>query len=536
MENSRLYPFASKRYVKYSVRGMCASSCHLAAEAGTDMLKLGGNAFDAAIAAAACLVVMEPQTNGAGSDAFAIFCKKDGKIQGINSSGAMGSGFSLQKMIDDGFSEMPHYGVKAVSVPGAPAAWAKIVKDHGRLTLEQVMEPAIRYAREGHALNIITADAIEKFSGKLHENTDCGEQYQEWFKTFMPNGELPHAGEIFKNEPLAKTLETIAKTGAADYYNGEIAEKIAEFTQKHGGFIHKSDMAAHEAQYVTPLSAHYHGYDIWELPPNGQGIVALMALNILNGFEPATFGCARDVHRQIEAVKLAFGDGLKYIADPKAMSVTPEEMLSAEYAASRRALIGETALEPFPGDPKKPGTVYLCAADGEGNMISYIQSNYAGFGSGALVPGTGIALQNRAKAFSLDPNHANCAEAGKKPYHTIIPAFLTKDGKPIGPFGVMGGFMQPQAHVQVMANYIDCGLNMQACLDAPRWQWTKGRDISVEAAFPAHIFEELAMRGHKIAYDGNTGMYGKGQMIFKTKDGSLMGATEPRGEGECAAW
>lgn len=536
IQNSRLYPFASKRYVKYATRGMCATSCALAAEAGVDMLKAGGNAFDAAIAAAACLVVMEPQTNGAGSDAFAIFCKNDGKMQGMNSSGAMGSGFSLQKMLDDGFCEMPQFGAKPVSVPGAPAAWAAINREYGRLPLEKVMEPAIRYAREGHAINTITCDAIEKFVGKLADAGEKGEEFDEWFKTFVPNGKLPHPGQLFINAPLANTLETIAKTGAKDYYHGEIAEKIAETTQKYGGYIHKSDMAAHEVQWVAPLKADYHGYEIWELPPNGQGIIALMALNILDGFEPATFGCARDIHRQIEAIKLAFSDGLKYIADPKSMNITPEEMLSAEYAAKRRALIGETAIEPYAGDPKNPGTVYLCAADNEGNMISYIQSNYAGFGSGVVVPGTGIALQNRAKGFNLERGHANCAEAGKKPYHTIIPAFLTKNSKPIGPFGVMGGFMQPQAHVQVMANYIDCGLNPQACIDAPRWQWTKGKNISVEAAFPAHIYEELAMRGHKIAYDGNTGMYGKGQMIFNTPDATLIGATEPRCEGACATW
>lgn len=536
METSALYPYPSRRYVTYAARGMCATSNHLAAQAGVDMLKKGGNAFDAAIAAAACLVVLEPQTNGAGSDAFAIFTQNGGKLQGVNSTGVMGRGFDLQKMRDKGYKEMPHYGFEPVTVPGAPAAWAAINEKYGRLPLTEVLAPAISYAREGQALCTITWSSINTMASRMRENTDCGPQFDEWFRIFMPGGEAPRPGQLFRNPDLADTLEAIAKTQAKDYYQGEIADRIVAASHKFGGFLEKEDLMEHEVQWVQPLSVPYHGYEVWELPPNGQGIIALMALNILNGFEPSPLDDPLGVHRQIEATKLAFIDGLRYIADPRYMEVSPEEMLSPEYAAARRKLIGQTAIEPAPGNPKNPGTVYLCAADNEGNMISYIQSNYAGFGSGVVVPGTGIALQNRGKGFSLDPESPNAAAPGKRPYHTIIPGFLTKDGKPVGPFGVMGGFMQPQAHVQVMTKLIDCGLNPQACIDAPRWLWTAGKEVHVETEFSTYLADSLAQRGHKIVFDTNRGGFGKGQMILRTPFGTLIGGTEPRCEGACAAW
>lgn len=536
METSALYPYPSRRYVTYAARGMCATSNHLAAQAGVDMLKKGGNAFDAAIAAAACLVVLEPQTNGAGSDAFAIFTQNGGKLQGVNSTGVMGRGFDLQKMRDKGYKEMPHYGFEPVTVPGAPAAWAAINEKYGRLPLTEVLAPAISYAREGQALCTITWSSINTMASRMRENIDCGPQFDEWFRIFMPGGEAPRPGQLFRNPDLADTLEAIAKTQAKDYYQGEIADRIVAASHKFGGFLEKEDLMEHEVQWVQPLSVPYHGYEVWELPPNGQGIIALMALNILNGFEPSPLDDPLGVHRQIEATKLAFIDGLRYIADPRYMEVSPEEMLSPEYAAAQRKLIGQTAIEPAPGNPKNPGTVYLCAADNEGNMISYIQSNYAGFGSGVVVPGTGIALQNRGKGFSLDPESPNAAAPGKRPYHTIIPGFLTKDGKPVGPFGVMGGFMQPQAHVQVMTKLIDCGLNPQACIDAPRWLWTAGKEVHVETEFSTYLADSLAQRGHKIVFDTNRGGFGKGQMILRTPFGTLIGGTEPRCEGACAAW
>lgn len=536
MNSSRIYPYPSRRYATYAANGMCATSNHLAAQAGIDMLKKGGNAFDAVVAMAACAIVLEPQTNGAGGDAFAIFSTPDGRLHGMNSSGVMGSAFTLEKMLEDGYDEMPAYGPKPITVPGVTAAWAALVQQHGRLSLGEVLAPAIRYAKEGQAIATITCTSIETMASRLRENTDCGPEFEEWFNTFMPNGCVPTPGELFYNKPLGETLEKVAKTNGRELYEGETAEKIVECCRRYGGFLTKEDLANHQVEWVKPLSAAYHGYEVWELPPNGQGLVALMALNILNGFEPSPADDLLGTHRQIEAIKLAFSDGLKYITDPRHMALRPEELLTPEYAARRRALIGGTALEPFPGDPRNSGTVYMCAADREGNMISYIQSNYAGFGSGIVIPGTGIAMQNRGKSFSLDANHANVAAPGKKPYHTIIPGFLTKNGKPVGPFGVMGGFMQPQGHVQVITRYIDCGMNPQACIDAPRWQWTKGKNISVEAGFPQHLVEGLLARGHKMSYDINTGAFGKGQMIFKTEQGTLIGGTEPRCEGACAAW
>ena len=536
LEQSALYPYPSRRYAVYAPRGMCATSNHLAAQARLDMLKQGGNAFDAAIAAAACLTVLEPQSNGAGSDAFAIFSEKGGPLHGMNSTGVMGRAFDLQKMLDQGHKEMPSLGFEPVTVPGAPAAWAAVNEKYGRLPLSQAMAPAVRYAREGQALATLTWSSINTMAAKLREKTDCGPQYQEWFKVFMPGGEAPRPGQLFRNPDLADTLETIGKTQGKDYYHGDIAEKIAQASEQFGGFLRKEDLAEHEVQWVDPVSVPYHGYEVWELPPNGQGIIALMALNILNGFDPAPLDDPLALHRQIEAVKLAFIDGLHYIADPRYMKVSVEEMLSPEYAAARRKLIGERALEPAPGDPKNPGTVYLCAADDEGNMISYIQSNYAGFGSGVVVPGTGVALQNRGSGFNLKPESANVAAAGKRPYHTIIPGFLTKGGKPVGPFGVMGGFMQPQGHVQVMTRLIDGGLNPQACIDAPRWIWNEGKNIGLEPEFPSHLAESLIQRGHKISFDGNRGIFGRSQMIFRTPYGTLVGGTESRCEGACAAW
>ena len=341
MENTGIYPYASRRYVTLAARGMCATSNHLAAQAGVDMLKLGGNAFDAAIAAAACLVVLEPQTNGAGGDAFAIFCQKDGKIRGMNSSGAMGRAFDLQQYIDQGHKESPSYGFEPVTVPGIPAAWAAINQEYGRLPLTKVLEPAIRYAREGQAICTITCSSIQTMANRLRENTDCGSEFDAWFQLFMPDGRLPRPGELFRNPDLADTLEKIARSGAREYYEGEIAEKIDACSRQYGGFLRKEDLAEHQVQWVQPLSVPYHGYEVWELPPNGQGIIALMALNILNGFEPAPLDDPLGLHRQIEAIKLAFIDGLHYIGDPRYMAVSPEEMLSPAYGAARRRLITE---------------------------------------------------------------------------------------------------------------------------------------------------------------------------------------------------
>jgi len=528
------YPFPSKRFVKYAVNGMCATSQHLAAQAGVDMLKKGGNAFDAAIAAAACLPVLEPQANGLGSDAFAIIWHK-GKLYGLNSSGYMGKRFSVEALRQKGFDKMPIYGFGSVTVPGAVGAWAEINKRFGRLPLSEVVEPAATYAENGHAITQNLSDMMTLFSGRLKGALDQAPECAAWFDCFMPEGKVPAPGEIYRNPDQAKTLREIGATGGESYYRGDLADKIAAYSDKFGGWITKEDLENFHPEWVDPVSVNYRGYDVWELPPNGQGIVALMALNILKNFEPSA-GDAMSFHREIEAIKLAFADAQKYVTDPRAMEVKVSDLLSPAYGLERSKLIGDRAILPQCGKPVNSGTVYLCAADGEGNMISYIQSNFRGFGSGVVVPGTGIGLQNRGLGFSLDPTHVNFAVPGKRPYHTIIPGFLTKDGDAVGPFGIMGGNMQPQAHTQVMLDIIDKGMNPQAALDAPRWLWNEGMKVSFEPHFPEYLVDALKRRGHDIAIELNPGAFGRGQIIFKTGKGSLMGATEPRCEGACEAW
>ena len=531
-----VYPYPSKRYVKYGINGMCATSNHLAAQAGLDTLKKGGNAFDAAIAMATCLTVLEPQSNGIGGDAYAILTTPDGKMYGLNSTGCAPELISAQKVKDQGLDAMPKFGFTPVTVPGIPAAWAAINNKFGKLPLTEVMKPAITYANEGQAVSYKLSQSIKSYTKTLEKNVGKENEFKFWHDTFMPDGRAPEPGEIFCHKGAGRTLELIANSNAEEFYKGEIADKIDAFSKEFGGYIRKSDLEKHEAMWVEPVSARYRGYDVWEIPPNGQGIVALMALNILNNFEPHERDNIESIHREIEAIKIAFSDGQRYITDPRYMKVKTEDLLSPAYGAERAKLIGKNAILPEPGILPRSGTVYLCAADGEGNMISYIQSNYMGFGSGLVVPGTGIQLQNRGNTFSLDENHDNYLLPGKRTYHTIIPGFLTKDGKPVGPFGVMGGFMQPQGHVQVIRNFVDCNMNPQACLDAPRWQWMKGMEVTFERGFGDHILEALKAKGHEVRYEWVRDGFGRGQMIFRTPYGTLMGGTEPRCEGECATW
>jgi gamma-glutamyltranspeptidase/glutathione hydrolase len=363
-----------------------------------------------------------------------------------------------------------------------------------------------------------------------------GEEFKHWFATFAPDGRPPRVGEVWRSPNHAATLRSIAESGAESFYRGELADRIVRFSDDYGGYLKEEDLAGFRSAWVEPIHINYRGYDVWELPPNGQGLVALMALNILKGFD---FGTREDVetyHRQLEALKLAFVDGRKYITEPAMMKVAVEDLLSFAYAEERRKLIGDTALRPEPGKPGPGGTVYLATADGEGNMVSYIQSNYMGFGSGLVVPGTGISLQNRGCNFSLDPKHDNRLEPGKRPYHTIIPGFLTQNGEAMGPFGVMGGFMQPQGHVQVIMNTIDFGLNPQAALDAPRWRWLEGRKVRVEPELPQHIVQALVRRGHRMSYSLGGGGFGRGQIIWRDEEGVLAGGTEPRADGAIVGW
>lgn len=528
------YPYASRRMTTYAKNGMVATSQPLAAQAGLDILKKGGNAIDAAIATAACLTVVEPTGNGIGSDAFALVWT-NGELHGLNASGPAPQAISIEAVKARGHETMPTYGWIPVTVPGAPAAWAELSRRFGRLPLAEVLKPAIEYAENGYPLSPTLARywaiAYNKFSQVLN-----GEEFAPWFSTFAPDGRPPKVGEIWKSPGHAETLRQIAETGAESFYRGELAEKIDAFSRQCGGFLRKEDLAAYRPEWVKPISVNYRGYDVWEIPPNGQGLVALMALNILKGFAFGEKETVDTYHKQIEAMKLAFADGFRYITQQDKMSVTVEELLSDRYADERRRLIGERALTPEPGDPRSSGTVYLATADGEGNMVSFIQSNYMGFGSGIVVPGTGIALQNRGHNFSLDPAHDNRLEPGKKTYHTIIPGFLTKDGKAVGPFGVMGGFMQPQGHVQVVMNTIDFHLNPQAALDAPRWQWLEGKTVEVERHFPEHIALALEQKGHQIKWGSFSSNFGRGQIIWRDENGVLIGGTDMRTDGCVAAW
>lgn len=532
--DSLFYRHASKRNVVYSKKGMVATGQPMAAQAGLEIMKKGGNAVDAAIATAATLTVVEPTGNGIGGDNFALVWVKE-RLYGLNSSGNSPSSISIEKLNKRGIDEIPKYGFIPVTIPGVPAGWVELSKRFGKLPLIEVLEPAIRYANEGFAITPSLAYFWQKTYKKYKKDLK-DEKFESWFSTFTLNGKAPKVGEIWKSENHANTLRLIGETMGESFYKGKLAEKIDVYSRKYNGYIRKEDLENFKPEWVNPISVNYRGYDVWEIPPNGQGIVTLMILNILKSFEFKSRDDLDTIHKQIEATKLAFADSHKYISDSSSMSVTIKQLLSEEYANERRNLIKSQAILPKSGNPSSSGTVYLATADEEGNMVSFIQSNYMGFGSGLVVPGTGIALQNRGYAFSMNPEHANCLAPNKKPYHTIIPGFLTKNGKAIGPFGVMGGFMQPQAHVQVIMNTIDFNMNPQDALDAYRWQWVGGKKIEVEPSFPNNLALKLFDMGHEIIPRLNTDSMGRGQIIWKTKEGTLCGGTDPRTDGTIAAW
>ncbi|MFW6030670.1 MAG: gamma-glutamyltransferase family protein, partial [Halanaerobiales bacterium] len=467
--NYQDHPYKSRRMNIFSKNGMVATSQNLAAQAGLDILKNGGNAIDAAIATAASLTVVEPTSNGIGSDAFALVWVKD-KLYGLNSSGPSPAKISIDAVKKLGYEKMPKYGFIPVTVSGAPSSWAELSRRFGKLTLKETLKPAVKYAREGFPVSPVTASAWNR-QFKNHKEKLNGPEFEEWFKVFAPKGRAPKAGEVWNSIDHAKTLEKIGETNAESFYRGKLAKKIVQFSNKYDGFLSLKDYSSFKPEWVEPISVNYRGYDIWEIPPNGQGMIALLALNIIKEFDFSDSNLGEIYHTAIEALKLAFVDGKEYITDIDEMKVKVNQLLSDEYARERKKLIGKKAMDPVPGTPPEGGTVYLATADNEGNYVSFIQSNYMGFGSGLVVPETGISLQNRGNNFSLDPDHDNCLASKKKTYHTIIPGFMSKDDKPIGPFGVMGGFMKPQGHVQVVMNTIDFKLNPQSALDAPRWQW-----------------------------------------------------------------
>ncbi|SEM71021.1 gamma-glutamyltransferase family protein [Halomonas caseinilytica] len=532
-------PYASQRSLTYARHGMVAASQPQASQVGRDILAQGGNAVDAAIATAAALTVVEPTGCGIGGDAFAlVWIASDdagnGHLHGLNASGNAPAALTPEAVTAAGHTAMPLHGWTPVTVPGTPSAWAELSRRFGKLDFASLLAPAIRLAHEGFPVSPVIASLWQRDEATFRRHLE-GEAMQAWFETFTPAGRAPRAGEWHRCTDQAATLERIAETGAESFYRGELAERIDAFSRRTGGYLRAEDLADYRPEWVAPISARYRDVDVWEIPPNGQGLVALMALRMLEGFEPGHRDAPEVLHRQLEAMKLAFADGQAYITQAEHMSQSVEALLSDAYIESRRRLIGDRALTPEPGTPPAGGTVYLATADTEGNMVSYIQSNYHGFGSGVVVPGTGIALQNRGHDFSLDPNHDNYLAPGKKTYHTIIPGFLTRGGKALGPFGVMGGYMQPQGHVQVVMNLVDFGLNPQAALDAPRWQWLGERRIGIERGYPAHLVRAMAERGHdmRIAYDERS--FGRGQVILRDPDtGVYSGGTEPRTDASIA--
>ncbi|QMS85662.1 gamma-glutamyltransferase family protein [Candidatus Xianfuyuplasma coldseepsis] len=523
-------PFFSKRQSVHAKNGVVATSEGLAAQAGMEILKQGGNAIDAAIATAAALTVVEPCSNGIGSDNFALVYFKD-KLYGMNSSGWSSQNISIDAVKARGYDEMPAQGVIPITVPGTPKGWANLIDKFGNLSLYDCLKPAIRYAREGFAISETVGFYFEH-AIKRYRDRNKTDEYKHFFDVFTKNGQLYKAGDIFQSNDLADTLEEIGKTNADSFYTGDLSKKIVSFMKQYNGFIDADDLAEFDSEFVDPIHVHYKGYDVCEIPPNGQGITALMALNILKD-ETLQYGDIITYHKQIEAIKIAFSDTLQYVTDPQFMKMNPEFLLSDDYVAWRKKDITDKALLHQPIDYASSGTVYLATADNEGNMVSFIQSNYMGFGSGIVIDGTGISMQNRGHTFKLDESHHNKLEPRKRTYHTIIPGFLMKDGKGVGPFGVMGGFMQPQGHLQVVMNLIDFNMNPQAALDAPRFRWDKGLEVALENSFEAYVAQKLQLKGHQIKLDVRSSGFGRGQIILKHGNHYLAG-TETRCDGYIA--
>lgn len=528
---SHRYP--SIRRVTYGNRGMVCTSQPLAAQAGLEILKKGGNAIDAALGAAACLTVMEPTGNGLGSDAFALVWWK-GCLHGLNGSGPAPKLGDVGKLRAKYGTEMPMRGWDAVTVPGAVSVWAALSERFGVLGLSEVLENAALYAEEGYPVSPMISDLWRTGYERMRAESER-ESLKEWERLFLPNGRAPRSGELITLPDMAATLREIGRTGGESFYRGALAERIGDCALRAGAPLRAEDLAGYRPEWVEPLSVCYRGYTVHTPPPNGQGLVGLMALGMLDGLPPLEEDAAA-LHYQIEAVKLAFADGQRYLSDSRSMSIDPAQLLSASYTAERRRLIGETAALPAPGIPSGSDTVYLCTADGEGNMVSYIQSNYNGFGSGIVVPGTGISLQNRGHGFTLDPMSDNCYAPGRRPYHTIVPGFLTKAGEAVGPYGMIGGFMQPQGHVQILTGTLDLHRNPQEALDAPRWLWKSGRKVAVEPSFPSSLIQELSARGHEVEIAEDSTGFGRAQLIWRDSSGVLAGASDCRADGCVAAW
>lgn len=526
---------AAGRQPIMATHGVVATSQPLAAQAGLFILRQGGNAVDAAIATAAALTVVEPTSNGIGADMFALVWD-GGALHGLNGSGRAPQALTPELVRSHDHTTMPTHGWLAVTVPGAPAAWRDLHARFGRLPFADLLAPAIEYAERGYPLSPVLAHNWQRAAEVALARS--GPEFRGWAATFAPGGRTPGVGELWRSPDHARTLRSIAASAGADFYTGALAEALAAFAAETGGVLTAEDLGRHTSSWVEPISTRYRGYDVWEIPPSGQGITALIALNILEalGASDLPREAPEQYHRQIEAIKLAFADAQRYVGDPAHGNVPTTELLSKRYAAARSTLIGDRALLPEPGDPVTGGTVYLCAADSDGMMVSLIQSNYMGFGSGIVVPGTGIALQNRGANFTLEAGHPNQLAPGKRPFHTIIPGFLTHQGAAIGPFGVMGGHMQPQGHVQMIVNTLDYGLNPQASLDAPRWFWHHEREIVLEPTVPERVVRELRARCHEVTVADDFGTFGRGQIIWRLPSGVYVAGSDGRADGAAVGY
>lgn len=535
------YNFATRSEV-IAAEGMAATSQPLATQVALDILKDGGNAIDAAIAANAMLGLVEPTGNGIGGDLFAIvWDAKTKKLYGLNASGRSPYDLTLDYFIENNMDKIPAYGPIPVSVPGCVDGWFELHKKFGSLPMTDILQPTIDYGRKGFPVTELIAYYMGRSANFL-------KKYDGFAEVYMPNGAAPKKGEIFKNPYLANTLETIAKDGREAFYEGEIAETMVKYIQEQGGFLSKKDLADHTSEWVEPISTNYRGYDVWELPPNGQGTAVLQMLNILEQYDIANmgFGSTDYLHHFIEAKKIVYEDRAKFYSDMDFNKIPIDKLISKEYAKTRAELLNPNrANRNYPaGELEHGNTIYLTVADKEGNMVSLIQSNFRGMGSGMTPAGLGFILQDRGELFALDTAHMNCYAPHKRPFHTIIPAFITKDGEPFISFGLMGGAMQPQGHVQIVVNLIDFGMNLQEAGDAPRInhggssqptgeKMTDGGWVNLETGFDYEVIRDLMKKGHRIRY--SLGIYGGYQAIMK-KDGVYYGASESRKDGQAAGY
>jgi gamma-glutamyltranspeptidase / glutathione hydrolase len=522
------FPYSSQR-MPLLARNAVSTSQPLAAQAGLRMMLKGGNAVDAILATAIALTVLEPVSNGIGSDAFCILW--DGKkLHGLNASGRSPAAWSLDRF--KGQPTMPQRGWESVTVPGAVMAWRDMSEKFGKLPFADLFEPAIKYAAEGYMVTPTIARQWAAGAAELHSQPGFAD-------AFMPRGRAPEPGEKFSFPAQAKTLQRIAETKGEAFYQGDLGEKIAAFAKQHGAVLTLEDLAAHKNDWVEPIGIDYRGYTLHEIPPNGQGIAALIGLGILENFDVAALpvDSADSLHLGIEAMKLAFADVYEYVSDPATMRIKPAEMLDKAYLKERAKLVDmKKAKEPHFGKPSKGGTVYLTAADESGMMVSFIQSNFSGFGSGVVVPGTGISLQNRGSGFKTKPDHANVVAPRKRPFHTIIPGFVTRNGQPLMSFGVMGGSMQAQGHMQVMSRLVDYHQNPQAASDAPRWRVDTGLKVGLEYNVPSDVVDALRARGHDLTVaDRLSTDFGRAQLIYKLEDG-YCAASEKRTDGQAVGY